>query len=527
MAVSVVSFTATAADPCDLGKLVPGESYSFPVYTEVKAEYTPSATGPVKFLYTSNPLTMYTSSDYTDESIVEGQHSYVDGKQMVSYAELNGGQTYYLYSAMTMMAASFEILEGRTELEMINVTPSLKEGETFSVSSNYTIDVAFNVPVTVGNTLIIAGNETARVASTVSNTYIVCDVASTVMGMYHNGTIKGGDVMTLRLVNVTDASDSDNKYNDEGVVEIDFVMADKPGELVEIVNADQSNTDNPFMSYYANGDEAGSVSFVFDRPVSADKSLARITYGDTDNMDVGVYVEEISGKADGNSVMFDFTGKLRRPIDMLPESTTDTQPESLHILFGNIYTEDGQRVYTGRQSNPTGYSMSFKLHTLQYTISSDFTPGRGSKLEAGNNMEIWVMNGLYVHASGIRFDFTKNGVPASVVLPMSEVTVEQDPIAAEDMIFTFKIPELNADEDTTVTVSFADVECSDGLDHSNELTAEFGYATSGIENVDFSNEDSFAIYNAAGICVKSNASKEDLKSLPKGLYIVNGKKIVL
>ena len=528
VAVSLsVASVAEAAEPCDLGVLVPGETYSFPTYTEVKGEYTPSQTGPVKFLYSCSPLQLYSDNTYSDESVVDGTHSFVEGSQMISYPELQAGHTYYLYSGMTMMGGTLKITEGTTQLEVIRVTPSLENGDTFSVSSNYTIDVAFNMPVTVGKTFLLAGGESFPITSSVSNSYVTCDVAGTVMNMYRQGIIKEGDVMTLRILQVVDASDPNNKYNLTGKYECDFVMADKPAELLEIVNASQSTTENPFLSYYLPGDESGVVTFVFDRPLMSDRAVAKLTYGDTDNMEVGIYQENLNGIVDGNSVAFDFSGKLRRPIDMLPTSTESSQPSNLHILFADIYTEDNQRAYTARQSNPSGFSMSFKLTTVQYTISTDFTPGRESKLTPGQEMEIWVMNGSAIRTSGIKVEYVKDGSPAEIIVPISEVKVEEDPVVAEDMIFTFIVPDVDADPDTKMTVSFADVVCGDGLDHSKELTAEFGYATAGIENIVEASNGLFTVYDVTGRCVLFNGSNNDVKSLPKGLYIVNGKKIVV
>lgn len=526
--VFAASLSVEAADPCSLGVLEPGKTYTFPQYATVSGEYTPSQTGPVKFVYSGNPLNLYSKSDHSEESIMDGKHDYVNGEQMISYQQLDAGVTYYLYAEMTMMGGSFQIYEGRIPLEVIAVNPTLGENDTFSVSSNYSIDVGFNVPVTVGNALILIGDERARVSSTVSNTYVTCDVADAIMEKYRQGLIKKGDVMTLRLTKVTDQSDSENIFGEDGNVEVNFVMADKPGELLEIVNADQVNTENPFMSYYMEGDESGMVSFIFDTPVSAGKAVAKITYGNSDNLEVGLYKEEVEGKSDGNAVTFDFTGKLRRPIDMLPTSTSDSQPSGMNILFSNIFTEDGQRVYTGRQSNPTGYSLSFKLNTLQYTISSDFTPGRGSMLSAGKEMEIWVMNGAYMNCDGIRFDYLSEGAPASMVVPLSEVKVEADPVVAEDMIFTFAVPQMKVDEGTNVTLSFEGLEFGDGLDHSKELTAEFGYdSTTGIHDVADSVSDTVTVYNITGVCLLNNADRTALKSLPAGLYIINGKKTVL
>lgn len=510
-----------------MGVLIPGETYSFPAYTEVKGEYTPSQSGPVKFLYSCSPIQLYSDKSYDDESIVDGTHTFVEGNQMISYSSLEAGHTYYLYSAMTMMGGTLKITEGTTQIEVLGVTPSLSEGEAFSVSSNYTIDVAFNMPVTAGKAFLLAGGESFPISVSVSNSYVTCDVAGTVMGMYRQGLIKKGDTMTLRILQVADASDANNKYNLTGKYECDFVMAEKPAELVEIINASQSTTENPFLSYYLPGEESGMVTFVFDRPLMDEHAVAKLSYGNSDNMDVGVYQENVAGRVEDKNAVFDFTGKLRRPIDMLPASTESTQPSNLHVLFADMYSEDGQRVYTARQSNPSGFSMSFKLTTLQYTVSTDFTPGRGSLLTPGKEMEIWVMNGSMIRFSGIKVEYVKGGSPAELVIPLSEVKVEEDPIVAEDMIYTFSIPDVEADPDTMMTISFADVICGDGLDHSKELSAEFGYATSGIDDIEDVADDLFTAYDVTGRCVLMNGSQDDVRSLPKGLYIVNGKKIIV
>lgn len=512
----------------DLGELVPGEVYEYPALATVVGQYTPSQTGPVKFMYSRAALDLFTSPTYEDGTQVGFEFSYVDGKQMRAYSKLEEGVTYYLMG-MPMDSSTLQIFEGKTDIEVVSVSPSLKEDQYFSVSSNYTIDVAFNTPVTLTNALIINGSNRETASYNVSSTYVSIDVAAPIMKMYREGNIKKDDVMTLRLVGVADSYDSTNKYGSNGRLEIDFLMPNKPGELLSIVNASQSNADNPFLSYYASNDPAGVVSFTFDTPLAADGAVAKLTYGNPDEIEIGLYVEEVPGINSGNTASFDFSGKLRRPIDMLPGSTSSTQPSNFAILFSNIYTEDGQRVYTARQSNPSGFSMSFKINTLQYTISTDFTPGRGSKLVPGKEMEIWVMNGMYLNSTGIKFDYTENGQPKTYVVPMSEVYVEPDPIAEEDMIYTFNIPSLYVDADTKVKVSFADAECADGLDHSKELTAEFGYdsSTVGVESVGNDDADTVTVYNAAGVCVMKNADRYALKSLPKGLYIVNGKKEIV
>ena len=50
---------------------------------------------------------------------------------------------------------------------------------------------------------------------------------------------------------------------------------------------------------------------------------------------------------------------------------------------------------------------------------------------------------------------------------------------------------------------------------------------SGVESVTAESSDTVDVYNLQGILVKHNATKEDINSLPAGLYIAGGKKVML
>ncbi|MGN0237724.1 MAG: fibronectin type III domain-containing protein [Lepagella sp.] len=58
-------------------------------------------------------------------------------------------------------------------------------------------------------------------------------------------------------------------------------------------------------------------------------------------------------------------------------------------------------------------------------------------------------------------------------------------------------------------------------------TGEYSGILSGVENVISDKATTGDIYNMQGICVKRAATTEDLNTLPAGIYIINGKKIVV
>ena len=58
-------------------------------------------------------------------------------------------------------------------------------------------------------------------------------------------------------------------------------------------------------------------------------------------------------------------------------------------------------------------------------------------------------------------------------------------------------------------------------------TGEYSGILSGVENVISDKASTGDVYNMQGICVKRAATTEDLNTLPTGIYIINGKKIVV
>ncbi len=67
---------------------------------------------------------------------------------------------------------------------------------------------------------------------------------------------------------------------------------------------------------------------------------------------------------------------------------------------------------------------------------------------------------------------------------------------------------------------------SDGIDDNESFEFNYNIVKEGSIS-DVAVEDNFNIYSVDGILVKRNAVKEDLNSLDPGIYIVNGKKIMV
>lgn len=517
----------------DMGTLVPETVYEFPAFKNVMGQYTPSVSGSVKFDYDCSPLELFTSPTHEETTEVHGTHSYGGRGQIMSYPNLEAGKTYYLFYPGPLNGGTLVIHEGEVKIEFVDSDPSTNPespyyyGGKLSLATTYRIYVDFNLPVTCGNVFLVTEDGTReQVSVTSGSTSISCEVAQPLVNLYKEGLVKGGDTLTLRILQIKDASNPDVKYGTSGKLEIPFVLADMPGQLASTGGFLMNYDRNVLDSYYFPGDPHAVFSLNFDRELSADHTpTASITYGDADNIELGVYTESFEGRVQGKTAYFDFSGVLRRPADMLPGSTPEQQPSVIFISFANFFTTDNQRVFTGTMANPYSYGISASLNTLQFNIAADFSPVRGSALVPGSPLEVWVMNGANIRFDGVAFEYVEDGVAGSIVVPFENVTATPDELSEEDMVFTLTVPEFRADADSDIIVRFTNLVCSDGLDHADDVMASFKAALSGIQSVDA--EESFDVFNIAGVRVLSNASRADLNSLPKGVYIAGGRKIIL
>ncbi len=537
LASIIICMSASAkAAAVDLGELTPEVTYSIPVYSEVKASYTPSTSGPVKFLWTCSPLTLYDEPVYTQEHIVKGSHSYTDSGQLMTYQTLEEGHTYYIYRDMTVMGGELIIREGDMKLELVKTEPCTDTespdfyGNKFSITRNYTITLNFNCPVTVGNCFLMAGDERERILPVISNSSVSFDINEIVMDFYHRDILKEGEPLTLRVLQIKDASNPDNKFGENGRLEIEYIMDSKPAELTSTKGFSRDANDNPFRSYYFPGDEAAKMILKFDRELSTEHMPeAQIMYGNPDNVDLGIYYETLNGVVDGNSVAFDFADKLRRRADMLPSADVSLLPDNIYIAFSNIYSADGQRTYSGIASNPTGFSCSYVMQELLYSVAADFTPAKGSAINGGQKVEIWVMNGSQIRYDHICIDYTEDGVAKTLQIDNDAVTshVDEYSLTGDDIIYEFTLPDFNADENTEIHIYMTGVVCSDGLDHSDDVRGTFNAATSDVAMTPAEPSARNAdVYDIAGKLVLREASEQQISALKKGLYICNGKKII-
>ena len=514
LASVVVSTTisANAANTLDFGEMQPEVVYEYDLLVPVMGYYTPDESGVLKCYSTGDELGVYRDAAHEDE-IFSQQSFYTASGEKARVYSINKGETVYFYHPGPISEGKFRFIVGKEQIELGTVDPSPEN--VLSLSTAYRLELAFNLSVKCTKCVVEVNGLSAELSPTVSDSYISINWFNTLMQWYRDGKINAGDELTVTLTGIRDEYNSSNRpdFGDgPGKLVLKYKMAGIPAQLVREKGTPNSGV-RDFMSYYLPGGDTGLVSLIFSGELDPEcHPIAEIQYGDQDNIEVGMYYERAPINVDGNTVTVDLQGVTRFPEEMIP----GLQPQStIALIVSNIKSADGQYVLTGQVASPYSYGFSYNLKSVVYSIAADWVPAAGSSLNSGQEMEMWVLNGQKIHFDSVDFSFSKDGVANKVSVPYSDLTSTVD--SADAMLYYFKAPAIDADADSEITVSLGGLLCADGLDHSSDIFVRYKSGSSGVEGILEEGSDNI-FYDLTGRQVKTPS---------KGIYICNGKKIVV
>lgn len=514
-AVCVAAVSANAADSVDWGELQPDEVYSYEAMTPVEGVYTAVETGVIRCYSTGSQIAPYFEA--THENPIEASNSYygANGVKVRMY-EVTAGQILYFYNSFPLDGGTFRISVGKEPVELSAVYPA-SNGSLMSLSENYNATLAFNIPVKCTKCVIAVNDQSAEITPTISNSYVTVNWFSTLRQWYREGKINAGDVLTLTMTGVRDANDASNRPNfgdGAGKLVLKYNMAAKPAELIWESGTPTSGVSD-FLTYYLPGSDEGIISLVFSEALDPTcRPEAELTYGDRDNIELGMYIEPLPVSVEGNTVTVNLQGVTRFPEDLVPGLTPQ---KFIEFKITGIKSSDGQYVLTGYASSPYSFGYAYNLKSVVYSVAADWVPLAGNPLNSGDQMEIWVLNGHKIVFDSVDFSYVKNGVHTVASVPYSDLRIEPDPSYPDALLFYLEAPAMEADEDSEITVSFGGLKCADGLNHSSDIFVKYKSSTSGVDTVIAADEDA-VYYDLTG--------RRVLKPT-KGIYISNGKKMVI
>lgn len=289
-----------------------------------------------------------------------------------------------------------------------------------------------------------------------------------------NGALYPGDEIRVMLTGIrTPAGATCEGADADGNLWFTFKVGSEP------LSAVSQKVPSTFLSYYAPGNPEGVISITFQNPlpdvdnriVLKESSRVVIGYGELES-ESSYYYETFSPtlSEDGLTIYADFTGKLRTPQVMIPNSTSaDYTTISVGIqgisdMYGNpVKAADNVSI------GSFGWTLPYKeLERINFV--SEFTPANGESLEGAENIEVSIYPATGYTFTG--FDITyqgDNNTTEKVTIAKADAN---ESIADDVASYKFAIPE-QVKGHKNVTVTLANLVCNDGLDHTTDVIAQY------------------------------------------------------
>lgn len=431
--------------------------------------------------------------------------------------DITAGTTYYFYLNFSMSDFTFRLsMDAGNGIAITSVTP--EAGSVFSVSGGGLVSVKFNRAVQLdGAAKILGGDKEATVAVNGQNNIYSLEIKEVLFGWLQDGTLKGGDKFTIRLTNVTAADDATIIYGTDGTADIEFIIGEMPVQLVS-----SENTSGTFKSYYLADDPSGIVTLTFDGEIAS--ALVSLSFGSTD-VEGDYYVEDLTPVIEGNTIKVDLTGKSRTPDNMV---ASGTNYGNVILSFSKVIDKTGQHAYSGGQGTIGGYAFLYDgLEVVTAEVISEFTPAPGSKLDGVAELEIWITDEAKLQYDGVLFKYSNDiDGEKEIVISNDNIKKEADEFDPSAAILTVPVPN-EMEGSWNVTVSLYNLVSADGIDHSKDVYAEYFTGDAAVDEVFGDETTEFTVYNTKGILVLYTTNRDEVKNLPNGIYIINGKKFLL
>lgn len=513
LALFMATVPAAAKEDVDYGELELDKDYTFPNFAGATGTFTVPKDGMLVVSSTcSDFVTPFKDAEHSQ------RHDYTfsyDGKGGNYYdMKVAKGEKIYFYIRFSMNAGSFRLT--MDEDVTLSATTKPEAGSVYTPSGGAQISVDFNKAVSTDGCEIQVGEHIVPVTPVKYGATFVFNITNEVYELMKEGKLAAGDPFTLRLKNVRLKSDESVIYGTDGTFEVQFIASKKP---VALVKSEVFNGGN-FLSFWPAGSEAAKLHLTFDgallqsQDLEKDKIFALLSYGMNEGTDSELYTEKLPIIFTETTATVDFSGKLRRPIDMLPSG--NVYPKAMIKLHG-LRDSEGNYVYSAASGAVGTFSFSVPYEEIKVEFTPDFVPAANSSIKETNEIEIWTTDFSKLRFTGIRFSgLTTEGEKVEELVKDFRL-VEDTEYEGAGSVFV-KVEAMKAL--SNVTVALNELTTDDGIDHSSEFCVTYNTATTGIE--DIVTKADKTLYTLTGIRVN-----KPTKRLPAGVYVVGGKKIMV
>ncbi len=512
--------TGTIENPYVLTGLTPeGSAFKATGY-KLYATLTPETDGILVFTCNYHQFT-----DNTFATQSETQPNW-DGKWPQEYKlKCAAGTTYYIGGFMQSSEVTIKFL---TEDEALKVSTYAPEnGSVFDVVAG-TVNLEFNKMVGIERCVMSYGSMTFSPEIHITNAYASVNVRDQLIAAYNNGTLRKGDNIKFTFSGITSLEDG-SLLDGTGIFEVTYKAPAKPMYLVSSVHtptAEKPVTD--FKSYYMTSDSTAIVQLTFSEKIGSVGDV-QVIYGNPegtgeDDGNKPYYEETLTPVVKDNMIVIDLSGKLRRHKDMVE---VETFYEDITLKIANVKDANGNMAYSSGIGTLGSFFFGYKFKEVEYTATTDWTDTNGNDITGDTKeIELWLLEtGGKATFTGVKFAYKENGADKETIVPASELTIADDEEFADAKLITIPVPAVKMDAGT-VKISLDGVETPDGVDHE-DYAYEFINNTDAIDHIVADADGKVDVYTIDGICVLRNADAAAVKNLRNGLYVINGKKVVV
>lgn len=459
--------------------------------------------------------------------------SYDDMGQKVFSCEVEAGKTYYFMTNPVLDISDVIVYYGAGAQSIpISVTSNLSDGETYYISGT-NLELAFDRIVNVQHNWIEYGENSdgtyrqkeeipAGYVNGILTTqyYYNIELSKFIREMSDAGKLNSGDKFKITLEGISDANDASVIYGEDGNYSITLVLGEMPGSLVS-VDPKEGTT---LYTYYPEEGKDGQLKFTFSDDLNEDASKvnATVSYGDTE---AGSYVTfNPDFTIEGNTVIVDLRGyRFPETVDSSRGEATNT---SITVSISGLTTADGRDVITNNTSaGSDAIIVVYPMKKQEINFYYDFMPTEGSSLDGYNEIIVWLPEEVgSISFSKIQLQWLNN-----------RGTLQTKDFMPEDVPFTYDanysgyvshVSLAGVSRYREITLVVEDAMLSNG--DSVEITGKFNSNPTGIDAVLGVDADApVKLYSIDGVLVKEAPAASVLTGVKKGVYIMNGKKVVV
>lgn len=455
-----------------------------------------------------------------------------EGKKVFS-CEVEAGKTYYFMTSPVVETSDVIIYYGSGEQSIpISVTSNLSDGETYYISGT-NLELSFDRIVNVQHNWIEYGENSDGTFSQkeeipagyvhgilTTQYYYNIELSKLIREMADAGKLKSGDKFKITLEGISDANDDSVIYGEDGNYSITLVLGEMPGSLVS-VDPEEGTT---LYTYYPKEGKDGQLKFTFSDNLNEDVSKVSVvvSYRDTE---AGSYVTfNPDFTIEGNTVIVDLRG-YRFP-ETVNSSRGDAVNTSITVSISGLTTADGRDVITNNTSAGTdAIIVVYPMKKREINFYYDFIPTEGSSLDGYDEIIVWLPEEVgSISFSKIQLQWLNN-----------RGSIQTKDFMPEDVPFVYEaayagyvshVPLAGVSRDREITLVVEDAMLSNG--DSVEITGKFNSNPTGIDAVLGVDADApVKLYSIDGVLVKEAPAASVLTGVNKGIYIMNGKKVVV